>query len=420
MENKHTKNYTLKDFTLQTLRTDAVDRTIQFKKWTQQTKQNDHQLFWTKAYSPIKPVMTIQDPTTGSKREVISFVSNDYLGMSQHPETIQAGIEALQKYGTGACAAPSIGGYLDIHQQLEKEIAQFTGQEDALIFSSGFGVNAGVLNALLGKEDIAFIDSQVHTSILDGLFGTNTKNIGHNNLEYLDLVLQRERHKYKTAMVIIDGTYSQDGDLAPLPAIVALCKKHNALLYMDDAHGIGVLGKHGRGIAEHFNTLGQVDIITGTFSKAFGAVGGFVACSKDMADYLRLHANTTVFSASIAPQATCSALKALQLLKADQSILQKLWDNINYLRQRLADEGFDTKQSVSAVFPIMVRDPFKTYELARLLKERNIYTMSIVYPAVVNKDSRVRVSLTASHEKQHLDYLIDSLCHIDKQLKIRQ
>jgi glycine C-acetyltransferase len=413
-------NYTLKDFTLQSLRTNAIDRTIQFKKWLNQAKENNHQIFWTKAYGAVKPVMTIEDPSTGLKREVISFVSNDYLGMSQRPETIQAGIEALKKYGTGACAAPSIGGYLDIHQELEKEIADFTGQEDALVFSSGFGVNVGVLNALLGKEDIAFIDSQVHSSILDGLRETNTKNIGHNNVEYLEFALQNERQKHKTAMVIIDGIYSQDGDAAPLTDIVALCKKYNALLCMDDAHGVGVFGKNGRGVAEHFNLLGQVDIITGTFSKAFGAVGGFAACSKDMADYLRLHANTTVFSSSLTPQVACSVLKALELIKTDKSILQKLWNNVDYFRKRLQEEGFDTKQSVAAIFPIMVRDPFKTYELARLLKERyNIYTMSIVYPAVVNKDSRIRVSLIASHEKEHLDALITALCEIDKELHIR-
>jgi glycine C-acetyltransferase len=413
------ENYTLKDFTLQTLRTDAIDRTIQFKKWHKQAKQNNHQVFWTKAYGAVKPEMTIEDPSTGLKRKVISFVSNDYLGMSQRPETIQAGIQALQTYGTGACAAPSIGGYLDIHQELEKEIADFTGQEDALVFSSGFGVNVGVLNALLGKEDIAFIDSQVHSSVLDGLRGTNTKNIGHNNPEYLEFILQNERSKYKTAMVIIDGIYSQDGDIAPLPEIVTLCKKYNALIYMDDAHGIGVFGKNGRGIAEYFNLLGQVDIITGTLSKAFGAVGGFVACSKDMADYLRLHANTTVFSSSLTPQVTCSVLKALELIKTDKSILQKLWDNVNYFRKRLLEEGFDIKQSVAAIFPIMIRDPYKTYEVARLLKERNIYAMSIVFPAVVNKDSRIRVSLIASHEKEHLEALITALSEIDKELHIK-
>ncbi len=413
------KKYTLKDFTLQTLQTDAIDRAIQFKKWLNQVKENDHEVFWTKAYGAVKPVMTIEDPSTKLKREVLSFVSNDYLGMSQRPETIQAGIEALQKYGTGACAAPSIGGYLDIHKELEKEIADFTGQEDALVFSSGFGVNVGVLNALLGKEDIAFIDSQVHSSVLDGLRDTNTKNIGHSNLEYLEFILQNERPKYKTAMVIIDGIYSQDGDIAPLPEIVALCKKHNTLVYMDDAHGVGVFGKNGRGVAEYFDMLGQVDFITGTFSKAFGAVGGFVACSKDMTDYLRLHANTTVFSSSLTPQVTCSVLKALKLIKTDKSILQKLWDNINYFRKRLQEEGFDIKQSVAAIFPIMVRDPFKTYEVARLLKERNIYAMSIVYPAVVNKDARIRVSLIASHEKEHLDTLIDALCKIDKELQIK-
>ena len=219
--------YTLRDFTIDSPATDAVDRAKQFQKWIAQSEA-ESPVYWLESASAVKPEMLLVNKHSGKTQEFISFISNDYLGMSQHPETIQAGVEALQKYGAGACASPMIGGYLDIHKRLEKEIAAFTGQQAALTFSSGFGVNVGVLNALLGKNDIAFIDLQTHRSVLDGVFRTNTKKIGHNNVEYLEFALKNERHKYKTAMVIIDGVYSQDGDIAPLPEIVALCKKYNA------------------------------------------------------------------------------------------------------------------------------------------------------------------------------------------------
>lgn len=220
--------------------------------------------------------MTIED----FDRPVTAFISNDYLGMSQREETKQAGIDAIIKYGTGACAAQVIGGYLDIHQQLEQEIASFVGQEDAILFSSGFGANAGILRALLGQNDIALVDPYIHTSAMAGLKGTNVKRIGHNDLEYLEKTLKETKDQYQTRLVIIDGVYSQDGDLSLLPEIISLCKTHEAMLMLDDAHGIGVMGANGRGTAEHFNCLGQVDIITGTFSKSFGCVGGFAAASK--------------------------------------------------------------------------------------------------------------------------------------------
>lgn len=303
---------------------------------------------------------------------------------------------------------------------MEQELADFTGQEAALIFSSGFGVNVGVLNALLGKNDIAFIDLQVHRSVLDGLFRTNTKKIGHNNVDYLEFILKKERHKYETAMVIIDGVYSQDGDIAPLSETVALCKEYNTLLYLDDAHGIGTFGKTGRGVAEHFDLPGQIDIITGTLSKSFGTVGGFVAASKKMIDYLRYNTNTAIFSAAVTPQVTGSVLKAIELMRSDTQYLHKLWNNVHYLRKRLTEEGFDIKQTVSPIFPVMVRNPHKVEEVIRLLNERHIYACGVGFPAVTDKEARVRISLSALHEQKHLDTLIEALNEIDSLLHIKK
>ena len=412
------EHYTLKDFALLSLNTNAVDRAKQFKKWITQTEVADS-VYWIEALSGIKPEMIVKYQGIDTSQKIISFASNDYLGLSQNQETIQAGIEALLKYGTGACASPRLGGYLDIHRKLEQEIACFTGQEEALIFSSGFGVNVGVLNALLGKEDIAFIDLQVHRSVLDGLLQTNVKKIGHNNLEYLEYALKSERHKYKTAMVIIDGVYSQDGDIAPLPEIIALCKQYDTLVYLDDAHGVGVFGENGRGVAEHYDVLGQVDIITGTLSKSFGAVGGFAACSKEITDYLRFYSNTSLFSASPTPQVVCSALKALEIIRREKLLIKKLWNNVDYLKRRLLEEGFDIKQSVSPIFPVMIRDPYKVSEAIKLLKQKNIYASEITFPAVTNKESRIRISLSAAHETAHLDTLVNALCEIDKELHIK-
>ena len=342
-----------------------------------------------------------------------AYISNDYLGMSQREETINAGIEALRKYGTGTCAAQAIGGYLDIHRELESKIAEFTGQEDAILFSSGFGANAGLLRAILGKNDIAYVDSYIHTSASSGLIGTNTKHIGHNDIEYLDMILSNNEEKYQTRLVIIDGVYSQNGDLSKLPEYIEVCKKHGCMLMMDDAHGIGVMGKNGRGTAEHFNCLGQVDIITGTFSKSFGCVGGFVAASKELIQYLRFYADSNVFSAAITPQVTGSILKALELMKEHPEIRSKLWSNVNYLRKRLTEEGFDIGASESPIFPIMIRDNKKVYEIARELEKRGIFVSGIVYPAVRPKEARLRVSILASHEKWQLDLLVNSLNEIN-------
>lgn len=410
------EEFTVNDFTLQTLKTDVADRSGKFQKWINQSKTNKHEIYWNTSSSGIAPIMKIVDPVNNTQKEVLSFVSNDYLGLSQNEETKKAGIDAVIKYGTGACAAPIIGGYLDIHKELEEKIARFTGKEDALIFSSGFGVNSGVLNALLGKEDLALVDIKVHTSALDGLKGTNIKRLKHNDPEYLKFTLERELHNYKTKLVVIDGVYSHDGDIADLANINKVCEEFGALLYMDDAHGMGVFGKNGKGIAEHFGMAGQVDIVTGTFSKAFGSVGGFVSCSRQLADYLRYFADTTVFSAAITPQSTASILKALEIVGARPEIRRKLWDNVSYLKERLLKENFDIKDTVSPIFPIMVRDPFKAKEVTRMLKEHGIYAIAIVYPAVTDKDARVRLSLTALHDHAELDFLADTLIKIREKL----
>lgn len=407
------KMYTLKDFEL-SLNLSAIERANEFQKYIDQLNNFGYKSYWIEAYSSIGASMHIEP-----NNKVVAFVSNDYLGMSQNPETIEAGINAIKKYGTGACAAPVIGGYLDIHKELENKIADFVGQEDAILFSSGFGANAGLLRALLGKNDIAIIDAYIHASAISGLQGTNVKCLPHNNLECLEIALKNESPKYKTKLVIIDGVYSQGGDLAKLPEIISICHKYGALIMLDDAHGIGVFGTNGRGTAEHFNCLGQVDIITGTFSKSFGCVGGFIATSKMLTQYLRYYADSNIFSASIAPQATASVLKALELIKSRPEIRSKLWSNVNYLRDKLTEFNIDTGVSVSPIFPIMISDNKKVYEIAKLLQEKGIFTNGIVYPAVRIKEPRLRVSILASHTKEQIDKLINALCEINATIGLK-
>ena len=384
---------------------DAKSRAYAFQDYIHQMEQFETRPYWVMASSGVGAKMRL----VGRDESISAYISNDYLGMSQRQETIEAGIDALRKYGTGACAAQAIGGYLDIHRRLEMEIAEFVGQEDAILFSSGFGANTGLLRAILGKNDIAYVDSYIHTSASSGLRGTHIKHVGHNNIEYLDMILVKEEGLYKTRLVIIDGVYSQNGDMSKLPEYIDVCKKHNCLLMMDDAHGIGVMGNNGRGTAEHFNCLGQVDIITGTFSKSFGCVGGFVAASSKMIEYLRYYADSNVFSAAITPQVTGSVLKAIELIRTRPEIREKLWNNVHYLRNRLHDAGFDIGQSESPIFPIMVRDNEKVYKIADMLQKMRIFASGIVYPAVRTKEARIRISILASHEIEQLEQLAVAL-----------
>lgn len=411
MENKY---YSLKDFEL-SLKKDAIERANDFQQYINQLNSFGCKSYWITSNTGVGATMTIE----GFNEPVTAFISNDYLGMSQRTETQEAGINAIKKYGTGACAAQVIGGYLDIHRQLEQEIASFVGQEDSILFSSGFGANAGILRALLGKNDIALIDPYIHTSAMAGLKGTNIKRIGHNDLEYLEKTLKEVKDQYETKLVIIDGLYSQDGDLSELPDIIALCKTHGAMLMLDDAHGIGVMGSNGKGTAEHFNCLGQVDILTGTFSKSFGCVGGFAAASRRIIQYLKFYADSNVFSAALTPQVTASVLKAIELIKNNPEIRSKLWKNTDYLRMRLKEEGFDIGKSVGPIFPIMVRDNKKVYEIAKMLQEKSIFTIGITYPAVRTKEARLRVSVLATHEIKQLESLVCALNEMNKIIKIK-
>lgn len=401
------KLYSIKDFAVSN-GINIIDQSRHFQKYVDQINSYGHKGYWVQAHSCVGASMLLEN----EDKAVSSFISNDYLGMSQREETKKAGVDAVNKYGTGACAAQAIGGYLDLHRKLEEAIADFTGQEDAILFSSGFGANAGLLRAILGKHDIAYIDSYIHTSALSGLRGITTKHVGHNDLDYLEKTIKSNYGKYATSVVIIDGVYSQDGDIAMLPQYIDLCKKYSCILIMDDAHGIGVMGANGRGTAEHYNCLGKTDIITGTLSKSLGCVGGFVASSANIIQYLRYYADTNVFSAAMTPQVAGSAIKAIELIRDKPEIRKRLWDNVCFLRHKLEDNGFDIGRSCSPIFPVMVRDNKKVYEITEELRRRHIYACGIVYPAVRAREARIRLSVLSTHEKSQLNHLVESLKEI--------
>ncbi len=409
---------TLKSFDL-SLDVEARERASMFQQFIDQLDAGQCRAWWIESAGGVKSEMRIKDLYSGEEKDLISFITNDYLGMSQNKDVIMAGVEALMEYGSGACAAPIIGGYTDIHKKLEKGIAEFVGQEDAIVFSSGFGTNVGVLNALLGKNDIALVDTFIHASLVEGLHTTNTKNIGHNNLEYLESTLQKVQNQYTTKMVVIDGVYSQDGDLALLPDIIKICRKYGAMIMMDDAHGIGVMGKNGRGTAEYYDVLGQVDIIAGTFSKGFGGVGGFAAASQKMVQYLKHYAKSNIFSTAMTPQVAASAYKVIEVINTKPEILSRLWDNVHYIKKRLTDEGFDIGHSVSPIVPIMVRNDYKVHQAAAALQREGIYALGITYPAVSKKEARIRLNIQASHTTDHLDKFVEALCKIDNSMNLR-
>lgn len=289
--------------------------------------------------------------------------------------------------------------------------------EDAIIYTSGFAANAGSLLAMMQKEDLVIMDIHVHASIIDGTFNTNVKWFLHNDMESLEKRLKHAQGKYRTIMILVDGVYSQEADLAPLPEIYNLAQKYGAYIMLDDAHGISVFGKEGRGSMEHFDMLGKIDIVMGTFSKSFGGVGGFLCSSKKLTELLKYYSRMNIFSAAPTPQVTGSLLRSIDIVENRPELREKLWWNIRYLKKHLLDLGFNIGNTESAIFPIIIGDDIKVREASRILLDRGIYVNPILYPAVPARATRLRISLIATHEKEHLDKLLNELEDVSKTLE---
>lgn len=337
-------------------------------------------------------------------RDFLNFCSYNYLGYSCHPEVIKALQDTAAKYGTGAVSAPLLSGYYDLSKQLEESIARFKNKEATVIFPTGYGANLGVLSCILKPGDIAVMDILSHASIYDGarLSGAEIKVFSHNNAEHLEIVLKSLKNPHR-ALVCIEGIYSMDGDLVNLPEIVAVCKKYGARILLDEAHATLIFGEKGRGVAEHFGLEDEIDLTIGTFSKSFGAIGGFVTGEMKIINYIRMFARSYVFSCAMAPHTAAGILKVLELYEQDKSYRDKLWENTRYTLKALKEAGLDTGHTESQVIPVIVGPDHKLRKIGQYIHERGLYTGVVTYPAVSYKRTRLRLSMSSNHTKEQMD-----------------
>lgn len=352
-------------------------------------------------------------------RSVLQMSSNNYLGLTDHPGMKEAAIRAVEKYGVGSGSVRTITGTLDIHDQLEQELAKFKGTEAALVFQSGFTANQGVLASLLGPDDVVISDELNHASIIDGIRLTKAqrKVFAHKDMDQLEAAL-KESAGFQKRIVVTDGVFSMDGDIAPLPTIVALAEKYDAFVYVDDAHASGVLGKNGKGSTDHFGLHGRVHIQIGTLSKAVGAVGGYVACEQVVKDYLIHKARPFLFSTSQTPAVAATCLSAIQVLQQSSDLIARLWENAAYFRSKVQALGFDTGASETPIIPVIVGNPAETMQFSDLLLQEGVYAQGIVYPTVAMDKGRVRFIVTAQHTREDLDFALHALHKAGKQLNL--
>jgi glycine C-acetyltransferase len=363
------------------------------------------------------PRMDLLLPGEAVPETYVALVSNDYLGFTQHPKVKAAVVEGIQRFGTGSGASPAIGGHFSYHQQLEDKIAGFLRRDAAILYTTGYTANSATFQCLLKKEDVAIVDMEVHASIYEGCQLTNLKMFPHNNLERLERQLKEAQHQFRTKMVIIDGVYSQNGDLALVKDILQLCRKYGAYLAIDDAHGVGVIGETGRGVLEKDDLFQQVDIMTGTFSKTFANIGGYVVASPEIIRYLKFQSKQHLFSVTSTP-ATLGIMKAIDLIDEEPQWKDQLWTNITYLRSGLVSLGMDVGRTASAVIPVKIGDLAKTGTVGKLLLDRGVYANPIMYPAVAKKDARIRMSVMATHIREDLDRVLNAFEEIDKLIPI--
>jgi glycine C-acetyltransferase len=364
--------------------------------------------------TPCEAIITLNG------KRVINLSSNNYLGFANHPRLKEKAIEAINHYGVGAGAVRTIVGNMDIHEQLDQKIAQFKKEEAALVFQSGFMCNVGVIQAVTDKGDLIISDALNHASIIDGvkLSKADKAIYKHSDMADLERILIEKRHLYNQVLIITDGVFSMDGDIAKLPEIVKLAKQYKALTYVDDAHGSGVLGESGRGTVDHFHLHGQVDFIIGTLSKAIGVVGGYVAGSLAMKQYLLHRGRPLLFSTSLMPSAAAAIIEAFTMLEESTSYTEKLWDNSRYLKAKLKEKGFDIGHSETPITPVMIGDESKTMAFSKALLQHGVYVSGIVFPTVPLGYGRIRIMVSALHEKKDLDQAVDILYHTAKSMQI--
>jgi glycine C-acetyltransferase len=353
-------------------------------------------------------------------KNVLNFCSNNYLGLANHPNIVEAAKEATKKYGVGPAAVRSIAGTMDLHVQLEQRLAKFKGAEDVITFQSGFTANLGTISALVSKEDGVFSDRLNHASIIDGcrLSGAKIIPYEHNDPSALEDAIKDNLANFRRALIVTDGVFSMDGDIAPLPALVEVAKKYDILFMVDDAHGEGVLGKGGRVIVDHFGLHGKVDIEVGTMSKAFGVVGGMVAGDKVIIEWLRQRGRPFLFSSAVTAPDAAACLAAVDLLEESTELVDKLWANAKYFKTEMKKLGFDTGVSETPITPVMLGEAPLAQQFSRELFDEGVFAMAIGFPTVAKGKARIRVMISAAHDNDDLGKGLESFEKVGKKLGV--
>lgn len=352
-------------------------------------------------------------------KKVLMFGSNSYLGLTNHPKIKEASIEAIRKYGTGCAGSPFLNGTLDIHIELEEKLADFVGKEKAIVYSTGFHTNIGVIPTIVGRGEHIIGDELNHASIVEGRrlsFATYHK-YKHNDMSSLEDVLKKIPYE-SVKLIVMDGVFSMEGDVADLPSIIKLADKYNASVYVDEAHSLGVFGKEGRGICNHFGLTDKVDLIMGTFSKSLATIGGFIATDADTINFLKHHSRSYIFSASISPAATASVIAALDIIKQEPERLKNLWEITNYSLSAFRNLGFEIGPTETPIIPLYIRDMDKTFMITQELYEQGIFVNPVIPPACSPNDTLIRFSLMATHTKAQIDEAVEKLTSIFRKYEI--
>lgn len=386
----------------------------QIRKELDQISQNNLQKNESIIESPQGPLITIRG------RQVINFAANNYLGFANDPRVIAAAQRSLARWGYGLASVRFISGTLSIHKELEEKLSTFLGVDDAILYSSCFDANGGLFETIAGEEDCIISDRLNHASIIDGIRLSKAERRVFQHADTNDLAEKlKETNKFRRVIVVTDGVFSMDGDIANLPEIVKLANQHGALVVVDDSHAIGVIGDHGKGTFEYHHLLMNADIVTGTFGKALGgASGGFVAGKKEIINLLRQRSRPYLFSNSLAPLFVETTLTVLELLQNDGTILQRLHDNAFYFRNQITSAGFNVKPGVHPIIPLMLNDEKITNEFAKALYKKSVFAVGFTYPVVPLGSARIRIQISAAHTRKHLDTALAALTNIGKKLKI--
>jgi len=374
----------------------------------------------TGLYPYFRMIASGQDPVvTMDGQRVIMLGSNNYLGLTNHPEIKSAAAGALESYGTGTAGSRFLNGTLDIHVELEEKLAQFMRRDAALTFSTGYQVNLGVISGLIDRNDVVVLDNLDHACIIDGArlsFGRVLK-YPHNDMDALEERL-RSVDDDRSTMIVVDGVFSMEGDLADLPRIVELKKKFNARLMVDDAHGVGVMGEHGRGTMEHFGLEDEADLVMGTFSKSLAAVGGFVVGDSKVIDFIKHNARSLMFSASPPPASVASVIKAIEIIEREPERRQRLWEHTDYMKREFSTMGFDTGESESPVIPLVVGEDMTAFKMTFRLQEEGVFANPVVSPGVPEGRALMRTSYMATHTRDHLDRALDAFRKVGREMGI--